>query len=141
MKMKYNEKGEEIPDTTRPELPLGFKRPESLAQQVARLVRSELVARAARESGHETFDEADDFAVGDDYDPRSPYEEVFDPTDAPEVVEEVKKRTRKPKPKSSVEDDKRRSPVDDESSRKPKKPKRSSASALAGSGGEDPQDE
>lgn len=79
-KMRYNERGEEIPDPTKPEIPLGFKKPESLADQVARLVRSEKMKEEARRHGRETFEEADDFDVGDDYDPRSPYEEIFDPT-------------------------------------------------------------
>lgn len=96
-RVKYNEHGEEIPDSQRPELPLGFKKPESLAEQVRRLIRSEHVRQAAMASGHETFEEADDFEVGDDYDPRSPYEEVFDPTlnEAPEVKEVVSRRAKK----------------------------------------------
>jgi len=106
MKMYYNEKGEEIPDPTKPELPLGFKKPESLAEQVRRLVRSEQVRLAAEKSGHESFDEADDFEVGEDYDPRSPYEEIFDPTsnEAPEVVQELEKRKAK-KPKKEPKKD------------------------------------
>lgn len=92
-RIKYNERGEEIPDPTKPEVPLGFKRPESLAEQVKRLVRSEQMRMLARQSGHETFDEADDFEVGDDFDPRSPYEEIFDPTanEAPEVEQVVRR--------------------------------------------------
>lgn len=76
----YNERGEEIPDSTKPEIPLGFKKPESLAEQVARLVKSAQLREQALASGHETFEEADDFEVGEDYDPKSPYEESFDLT-------------------------------------------------------------
>lgn len=83
--IKYTKNGEEIPDSTKPEVPLGFKKPESLAEQVRRLVRSEQMRLAAQSQGFETFEEADDFDVGDDFDPRSPYEEVFDPTADPEA--------------------------------------------------------
>lgn len=105
MKMKYNARGEEIPDTTKPELPLGFKKPESLAEQVRRLVRSEHIKMAAQAAGVETWEEADDFDVGDDYDPRSPFEEIFDPTwSAPETTPvEEKKPSAKAKDDSSKE--------------------------------------
>lgn len=34
----------------------------------------------AQDRGHETIEEADDFNIGDDYDPTSPWEEQFDPS-------------------------------------------------------------
>lgn len=70
--------GHEIPDPTPLSLPLHFKRPETLAEQVQRLVRTHVSAAAAA-AGAETFEEAEDFDVGDDIDPTSPYEEHFDP--------------------------------------------------------------
>lgn len=71
--------GHEIPDPRPMTIPAGFKRPETLAETVKRLVRSEQWAKAMEEAGEETFEEADDFEVGDDYDPSSPYEQFFDP--------------------------------------------------------------
>lgn len=51
---------------------------DSLGERVRAAILSEKLAREALEAGQETFDEADDFNVGDDYDPSSPYEEVFE---------------------------------------------------------------
>lgn len=80
-KMKFlDEKGNELPDPNPMEIPAGFKRPETLAEQVRRLVRSQHLADAAESQGFETFDESNDFEIDDDmFDPSSPYEEVFDP--------------------------------------------------------------
>lgn len=60
-----NERGHEVPDATPVAMPVGFRKPESLQDQIQRLVRNELSARAASQ-GMETFEEADDFDVGDD---------------------------------------------------------------------------
>lgn len=74
---RLDKNGHEIPDPTPMVLPTGFRKPEMLADTVARLVRRELSDRAAA-AGAETFEEADDFDVGDDFDPSSPYEQFFD---------------------------------------------------------------
>lgn len=58
-------------------IPARFMRPPTLQEQVRNLVRGEM-SRQAAEEGHETFEEADDFDIGDDYDPTSPYEMDFD---------------------------------------------------------------
>lgn len=71
--------GREYPDPTPVAPPVGFIKQPTLAETMKQMVRSEALRRAAQESGMETFEEADDFDVGDDYDPRSPYEEQFDP--------------------------------------------------------------
>lgn len=74
-----DEYGHEVPDPTPVEMPLGFKRPETLAEQVQRLVRGE-ISRRAQDAGEETFEDSEDFDVdGDDGDPTTPYEEFFDP--------------------------------------------------------------
>lgn len=67
----------EKPDPTPMAIPIGFERPPTLAEQVARLVRNERLQAALSASGRETFEEANDFDVGDDFDPSSPYEENF----------------------------------------------------------------
>lgn len=64
-------------DPTPASLPVGFHRPPTLQEQIRRLVRSEL-SDAASKHGAESFEEADDFNVGDDLDPSSPYEEQFE---------------------------------------------------------------
>lgn len=71
--------GREIPDPKPMSIPSGFKRPETLAEQVQRLVRTQ-ISRQAAEEGYETFEDSEDFDIDDDmFDPSSPYEEVFDP--------------------------------------------------------------
>lgn len=80
--MAHNERGEEILDPTPVSIPLNFKRPVPLNERIKQMVRDE-ASLLARENGYETFDEADDFDTDDDLpDPRSPWEENFDP-DAP----------------------------------------------------------
>lgn len=70
--------GHEIPDGKPLTLPSGFRRPETLAEQVQRLVRTHVSMEAAR-TGRESFEESEDFDVGDDEAPSTPYEEQFDP--------------------------------------------------------------
>lgn len=72
-------KRHETPDPTPVAAAIGYKREPSLAEKVRNMVRSEQLRLAAEAAGAETFEEADDFEVGDDYDPRSPYEIDFDP--------------------------------------------------------------
>jgi len=66
-------------DPTPVALPVGMKKPESIAEMVQRLVRSSELRRYAESKGAETFEEAEDFDVGDDIDPSTPYELEFDP--------------------------------------------------------------
>lgn len=73
-----NIQGHEIPDPEPLVLPSGFRRPETLAEQVQRLVRTGL-SRMAEEQGMESFEEAEDFDVDEDEDPSTPYETFFDP--------------------------------------------------------------
>lgn len=60
-------------------IPVGFEKPESLQQKLARLVHDEVINQELKEAGLETFADADDFETGEDVDPRTPYEEDFDP--------------------------------------------------------------
>lgn len=80
---KYSPDGEEVMDATPVEMPVNLKRPPSLQERVRDLVRSERLRDAAMQAGKETFEEADDFDVGDDYDPTSPYEQNFDQMNEP----------------------------------------------------------
>lgn len=68
--MKYNEKGQELPDDTPLEIPAGFKRPETLHEMMKRYVRSEQFRQAADAAGVDTEEEANDFEVEDEEDDR-----------------------------------------------------------------------
>lgn len=68
---KYNLKGEEIPDQTPIELPIGHKVPETLEQMIARMVRIHSVA--AIKEGLESFEDADDFET-DEEEFKSPHQ-------------------------------------------------------------------
>lgn len=77
----------EKPDPTPMAIPSGFRRPPTLAEQVARLVRSERFQQEVAARGFETFEEADDFDIPDDpVDPSTPYEPFFDPSLGREVT-------------------------------------------------------
>lgn len=74
-----DEQGREIPDPTPMAVPAGFKVPETLDEQIRRLIRGAISTHADAQ-GAETFEESEDFDIDDDmFDPSSPYEEVFDP--------------------------------------------------------------
>lgn len=80
---KFDHRGHELPDPTPVAIPVGLKRPESLQDQIRRLVRNELSAHAVAH-GRESFEEADDFEVEDDPpDPRTPWELDFDQLSEP----------------------------------------------------------
>lgn len=68
-----------IPDPTPVAPPLGYTRQPSITERIREMVRSEHLRQAAEAAGVETFEEANDFEVGDDFDPASPYEEVYEP--------------------------------------------------------------
>lgn len=71
--MRFDERGREIPDNTPIEVPVQFRKPETIAEQVKRLVHSQLSIQAAN-AGRESFQEADDFDVDDDMELKSKYE-------------------------------------------------------------------
>jgi len=83
----YMQNGKEYPDPTPIAPPVGFIKQPPLHDQIKQMVRSEHLRRAARQADMETFEEADDFDVGDDFDPRSPYEEQFEPPADPHPAE------------------------------------------------------
>lgn len=73
--------GKLVPDPVPMAPPVGYVKQISMIDQVRDMVRSERLRQEVEAAGMETFEEADDFEVGDDYDPTSPYEEVFDPVE------------------------------------------------------------
>lgn len=94
--MKYNQKGEELPDPVPMAPPIGYKKQPSMVDMIRNMVRSEALRQAAEKSGHESFEDADDFETGDDDDPSTPYEEVFEPTPVDELKRRAAEATRTP---------------------------------------------
>ena len=64
-----DEKGNEVPDPTPMEPPVGFVSQPPLREQIRQMVLSERLRLEAEAAGAETFEEADDFDVPDDQDP------------------------------------------------------------------------
>lgn len=77
---RQDERGWEIPDPTPLAPPIGYVYQVPLAEQIRNMVRSETLRQVAENAGAETFEEADDFDVGDDIDPHSQWENEFDPS-------------------------------------------------------------
>lgn len=68
----------EVLDGTPMALPVGFRRPPSLIEQMRLMIRNEM-SQAAAQKGRETFEEANDFDVADDPDdPTTPWEHAAD---------------------------------------------------------------
>lgn len=63
--MKFDAHGRELPDSTPIEIPAGMRRPESVQEMMARMVRTS-ISQMAVSQGKESFDEAFDFDVDDD---------------------------------------------------------------------------
>lgn len=82
--------GREYNDPTPMAPPIGYKRQPSMVEIVRAQIRDAMLAQQLAEQGVETFEEADDFEIGDDYDPSSPWENDFDPPIA-EVLAEAQR--------------------------------------------------
>jgi len=78
--LKHDETGGEILDPTPMQPPLGYKRTPTLSEQIAQQVRIAQLRILEDAALHETEDEADDFEVGDDFEPLSQYENDHMPT-------------------------------------------------------------
>lgn len=76
----HDSNGNEIPDPTPMQPPIGFTRQDPLSVRIREMIVGHKLAEEARTAGAETFEEADDFAVGDDWEAEqhSPYEANFD---------------------------------------------------------------
>lgn len=114
--------GKENPDSVPLAPTIKGGRALSIRENVLNIVRSEQFRKAMEEQGQETFEDADDFDVDDDYDPTSPYEEFFEgeyeqlrQARIEQAAEErrQKRRGRKPAPPEAeklVERDQKRTP-------------------------------
>lgn len=92
MKIRHTPEGKEIVDNTPVEMPLGFKKPESLEAQIQRLVRVHL-SESSEKAGFESFEDSEDFDIEDDpLDPSTPYELEFDPLLGREVNSDMLRR-------------------------------------------------
>lgn len=88
--IKYDNNGRELMDPTPIAPPIGYKKSASISEQIRSMIRSERLREEAEGAGYESFEEADDFDVGDDFDPKSPYEEVFEPMPQDDGTERLK---------------------------------------------------
>lgn len=93
-KSKLDKQGFEIPDPKPMALPVGFVAPPTLTEMVRNLVRYE-VSRAAASEGEETWEEADDFVVGDEPELQSPYE-LDDEQQSGSLREFIEERPKEP---------------------------------------------
>lgn len=129
-------KRREVLDDTPIAVPAGIKPDMSLEDRIKLMIRTDISHRAAQE-GTESFEEADDFNVGDDFDPTSPYEENFDHDLGRHVTQEEAHRLHaeaaKARIKSKFEEEKLLSKDNADSSKKKEKP----ASPKAGSKSEE----
>lgn len=95
---KHDENGGEVIDPTPMQPPLGYKKTLSLSEQIAQQVRIANLKILEDMALEETEDEADDFNVGEDFEPYSPHENDHMPSlgnlkkKALEINNAIKKR-------------------------------------------------
>lgn len=85
-----DERGHELPDPVPMAPPVGYRRQPSMFEVVRDMVKSERLRAETEAAGFESFEDADDFVIGDDYDPHSPYEAQFEGL----PIAELRKRQR-----------------------------------------------
>ncbi|MEM2002569.1 MAG: hypothetical protein QXT77_08000 [Candidatus Methanomethylicaceae archaeon] len=86
---KLDERGREVVSSVPVAPPVGYQRQPSMVEIIRAQIRSERLAMEAAAAGYETFEEADDFEIEGEFDPMdetTPYEAVFEPPAAPNVV-------------------------------------------------------
>lgn len=95
---RHNSHGEEVLDPTPMQPPLGYKKTPSLSEQIQQQVRIAQLKMLEDMALEETEDEADDFEIGDDYEPLSKHENDHMPSlanlkkKAAEINAAIKKR-------------------------------------------------
>lgn len=72
--------GREVPNPTPVAPPVGYIKHKTIAEQIREQIRA--ASLEAAQAGAESEEEANDFEVGEDYDPHSPHEHDFDPDPA-----------------------------------------------------------
>lgn len=97
--IRHNEAGEEVLDPTRRQPPLGHKKTVPLHLQIRQMVMQEKLRQIEMEP--ETEEEAEDFNVGEDFEPLSKYENDHIPSlrklreKAKEINDQIKAAQRK----------------------------------------------
>lgn len=107
-KAMLDENGHEVVSNVPEAPPLGWKRQPTMVDHIREMVRSERLRQEAAEAGAETFEEAEDFEVGDDLDPASPYEAEFEPVSALKAKKELADKEAEIVAKAKAESDKKK---------------------------------
>jgi hypothetical protein len=101
-----DDKGREKIDPRPVAMPVGFGKPPSMQERIRELFKAERELYES-EKEFETFEDADDFDIGDDYDPASPFELSFDPEEPDyskrAITEDVPKGDPKAEEQQTVE--------------------------------------
>lgn len=96
--MENPKKAMEFLDDTPVAIPVRITRPPTRFDEIRSLVRGTM-SQVAQEQGFESFEEANDFDVGEDYDPQSPWEIPQDHEDnVAEVIRAQRAASEPPKP-------------------------------------------
>jgi len=91
-----DEHGRELPNPTPMSPPLGYKKQPTIAEQMRQMIK--MASYEAAHAGAETEEEANDFEVGEDMDPHTPYEHDFEIDPALEAM--IALQSAPPAPKS-----------------------------------------
>lgn len=75
-----DENGHEKPNPVPMQPPVGYRRQPTIAEQMRMMIRT--ASLEAAQAGAETEEEANDFDVGEDMEPHSPWENDFEPDPA-----------------------------------------------------------
>lgn len=86
--------GAEIPDEVPLAPPVGYRREPSMVDHIRSVIMGEQIRRAAHAAGYETFEEADDFDIDEDYEPGSEFEmeQDFEPVSSLKAKEELARK-------------------------------------------------
>lgn len=110
--------GREIPDPRPVQPPVGYKKQPSMFELIREATAREVALYAANREP-ESFEDSEDFDIGDDIDPSSPWENDFDPpfSEVRRAIEEHRAETARkasespPEPKSTVPETLPRDPI------------------------------
>lgn len=93
-----DEHGRELPNPVPMAPPIGYKKSPSIADQMRAMIR--LASHEAANAGAESEEEANDFDVGEDMDPHTPYEHEFEIN--PELEAMIALQSRPPQAAPSI---------------------------------------
>lgn len=113
--------GAEVPDPVPLAPPVGYTRQPSMFEHMRQLIKSEALRVAAEQAGAETFDEANDFDVGE-WDPSSPYEDEFEGLSASDLDDRISRIRDEQERRRSPTQSRGRQAAEDEDERAPPTP-------------------